>query len=120
MARTLFERYGGFARISRIVSAFYDKILESDVTRPYFDGVDMKRLVDHQTKFISHLMGGPASYTNDQLERAHAHLRISEEAFLEMAALLRETLEDFDFARADVDLILDGIMSRKNFIVSRS
>jgi hypothetical protein len=32
MARTIFERYGGFAKINQVVSSFYDKILDSPVT----------------------------------------------------------------------------------------
>lgn len=72
MRHTIFERYGGFAKVSRIVSSFYDKILESPITSTYFDNIDMRRLIDHQTKFIAYVMGGPASYTNDQLERVHS------------------------------------------------
>jgi hemoglobin len=119
MSRTIFERYGGFAKVSRIVLAFYDKILESPVTRPYFADTDMRRLIDHQTKFIATLMGGPASFTNDHLERVHVHLGITEAAFLEAATLLKETLEDFDFADDDIQLVCDEIMSRKNFVVSK-
>lgn len=119
MRRTIFERYGGFAKLNRVVSAFYDKILESPVTSPYFANTDMRRLVDHQTKFIASVMGGPASYSNEALERAHAHLGITEPAFVEMVTLLEETLEEFGFDDVDVHLIGDEIRSRKNFIVSR-
>jgi hemoglobin len=119
MARSIFDRNGGFARISRVVMAFYDKILSSSITSPYFANTDMRRLIDHQTRFISSVMGGPASYTNDHLERVHARLGITEQAFNEMALLLRETLEDFEFAEDDIQAIVDEIMSRKNFIVTR-
>lgn len=119
VARTIFERYGGFAKISRVVMSFYDRILESPVTSPYFEHTDMRRLIDHQTRFVSYVMGGPASYTNDHLERVHARLGITEEAFNEMTALLRETLEDYDFAGDDIDAVMDEISSRKNFIVAR-
>jgi len=44
---SLFELYGGFASVSKIVMAFYDKILDSDIAGPYFDDVDMKALIDH-------------------------------------------------------------------------
>ena len=37
MASTMFERYGGFATVSKIVSAFYDKVLDSSILAPYFD-----------------------------------------------------------------------------------
>ena len=104
MKQTVFERYGGFASVSRIVMGFYEKVLDSPIASPYFSNTDMKRLIDHQTKFISSLMGGPASYTNEHLERVHERLGITEEALMEIVALLRETLEDFDFADEDVQL----------------
>ena len=119
MKRTIFERYGGFAKISRLVMSFYDKVIDSPLTKPYFSHTDMKRLIDHQTKFIASLMGGPASYTNEHLERVHAHLGITEPAFLEAMELLEETMEDFDFESEDMQLVADEMMSRKNFIISR-
>lgn len=120
MKRTIFERYGGLARISRIVSAMYDKILDSPLTAPYFEGVDMRRLIDHQTRFVATLMGGPASYTNEQLERAHARLGITEPAFAEMVALLGKTLEEFGFADEDIAEVERQMLDRKHLIVARS
>ena len=120
MRRTIFERYGGFSSVSRVVMSFYDKVLDSDVTSPYFAKTDMKRLIDHQTKFIATLMGGPASYTNDHLERVHNHLGITEPAFVESMELLRETLEDHDFEDDDIDQVMNEMMSRKNFVIARS
>jgi hemoglobin len=119
MDRSIFERYGGFSSVSRVVMSFYEKILDSPVTSPYFANTDMKRLIDHQTKFIATVMGGPASYTNEQLERAHARLGITEEAFHEAIELLSETLEDYDFNDEDVRIVADEMMRCKNFIVTR-
>jgi hemoglobin len=119
MARTMFERYGGFSFLSRVVMSFYDKVIESPILNPYFEHIDMRRLIDHQTRFIASIMGGPASYGNDHLERIHARLGVTEAAFSEMVELLTETLEDFDFVDEDVHTVRDEIMSRKNFIVSR-
>lgn len=61
MSQSMFERYGGFAKLSKVM-AFYDRVLDSDVIGDFFEGVDMRRLIDHQTKFISQVMGGPAAY----------------------------------------------------------
>ena len=119
MARTIFERHGGFATASRIVLSFYDKVLDSPVTSPYFAGRDMKRLIDHQTKFIASVLGGPASYSNEHLERVHATLDITEAVFLETVALLKETLEDHDFEDGDIAQVEREFMSRKNFIVAK-
>ena len=118
MRQTVFERYGGFASVSRVVTEFYDRVLDSPVASRYFEHTDMRRLIDHQTRFMSQLMGGPASYTDDQLERVHARLHITEEAFNEVATLLKETLEDMDYEPEDVALVFDQVMARKRYIVS--
>ncbi len=116
---SLFDKYGGFAKISKVVFAFYDKAIDSDVIGPYFEDIDMRQLIDHQTKFIASLMGGPASYTDDQLRRIHAPLDIDRAAFEEMARLLRMTLEDFDLQAADVDSVMNEIQARAEAVISR-
>jgi hemoglobin len=119
MRQTIFERYGGFTRVSRVVISFYDKILDSPVTSPYFSGIDMKRLIDHQTKFFAALMGGLASYTNDHLERVHARLGITEAAFKEALLLMKDTLEEFNFQEEDLQQVVDEMMGCKNYIVAK-
>jgi hemoglobin len=114
---TLFERVGGFAQVRLIVSDFYDRILDSDQLRPYFENVDVRRLIDHQTKFVSALMGGPASYSNDHLTRAHAHLGISPEEYAEMGEIFKETLEDFDVPEVEVERLHAHILSLQNHVI---
>lgn len=118
MARSILDRYGGFPFLSRIVMAFYDRALDSDVLAPYFEDVDMRRLIDHQTKFIAFLMGGPASYTNEHLAQVHARLGIDRPAFDEMLATMRETLEDFEMDEADIGAIVHELRSRAPWVIA--
>lgn len=115
---TIFERYGGFATVSRIVSAFYDQVLDQPDLARYFEKIDMRRLVDHQTKFIASIMGGPASYTNEQLERVHSGMNIREDDYLAVVDILRETLEDFELDESDIAAICSDVLDRKRFIVT--
>jgi hemoglobin len=115
---TIFERYGGFATVSKIVMAFYDKVLESDVAGPYFDDVDMRAQIDHQTKFVAQVMGGPTEYTNETLQSVHARHNIDRAAFDEVTMLLQETLEDFDVDPADIRHVIDEMKSRAAYIIS--
>ena len=119
MSGSLFEKYGGFAAVSKIVSAFYDKVIDSDTIGPYFDDVDMRVQIDHQTKFIASVMGGPASYSDDALRKVHAGHNIDQAAFDEMARLLRETLEEFELQEDDVQHVMHEISSRANLIITR-
>ena len=115
----MFDRYGGFATVRRIVSAFYDKVLESPELAAHFEDVEMRRLVDHQAKFISSLLGGPASFTDEHLRRVHARRGITTGEFRELVGLLRETLEDFDFANEDIANVIDAVRRREGVIVAR-
>ncbi len=117
MVETMFERYGGFAKVSRIVAEFYDRVLNSDVLSEYFVGVDMKRQIDHQTKFFAYLMGGPVAFTDEHLVTVHRRLAITDEAFEELAVVLRETLEDYEVDETDIGVIQSGFVNRRPYIV---
>lgn len=118
MAKTIFDRCGGFANVSKMVMAFYDKVLDSDVIGHHFEDIEISKLVDHQTKFIASVMGGPAAYTDDALHRMHQHLKIDREQFEEMAALLEETLEDFDLEKKDIDEVMAQIRGRARHVIT--
>ncbi|MEO4042051.1 group 1 truncated hemoglobin [Hoeflea sp. CAU 1731] len=115
--KTLFEKYGGFSSVSKVVLAFYDTLLDSDEIGPFFDDIDMSRMVDHQTKFISSLLGGPASYSDVQLRQFHRNLDITNAHFDELKAVLEETLANHGFEPADVRIALEAIEARRELIV---
>lgn len=117
MSASLYDKYGGFSAISRVVMAFYDMVLDSDVLGPYFDGIDMPRLIDHQTKFVASILGGPAAFTDERLEQAHRGLGIRETDFDEMKRLLGLTLDEHGFSVADRTAVLAEIESRRSIIV---
>jgi hemoglobin len=113
-----FERAGGFASVSRLVMTFYDRVLDSELLAPWFETTDMRTLVDHQTKFVASLMGGPAAYSDDALRRVHARLRITRAAFDEMKHLLGEAMEEHGIAEADVAHVMAEIEHRAPVIVN--
>lgn len=114
---SMFERYGGFARVSKVVMAFYDSVLDSDRLWAYFENVDMRRLIDHQTKFIASTMGGPVAFTDERLREVHAHLGIDRGDFDEMTRILAATLEEFGFAPDDVATVIREIEAKAPLIV---
>jgi hemoglobin len=120
MKVTEFDRLGGFSRIRLMVTDFYDRILDAEELHPYFASVDMRRLVDHQTKFFSTVLGGPASFTDEQLARAHARLGIEAGHFHLMADLFRETLEDHGLENPVVDRLVAHILALEPHIVGDS
>ena len=120
MAGTTFEKYGGFATVSRVVMTFYELVLDSDVVGHHFDDVDMARLIDHQTKFISSLMGGPSAMSDDRLQVVHQHLHITDAEFDEIAALLSEAMHEHGMADEDVSDVVRAVDAKRGIIVSRA
>ncbi len=119
MPRSLYEAVGGFSVISRVVLNFYGRVLDSETVSGYFADVDMKRLIDHQTKFICSLLGGPASFSDEQIRHAHRSVQITNDAFNEIAALFSDSLREASLKPADIDLIMGAFEAKRPLIVSQ-
>ncbi|MCV2864202.1 group I truncated hemoglobin [Albidovulum sediminicola] len=117
MTKSLFEKYGGFSVVSKIVLDLYDRLLDDDEVGPFFDEVEMARIVDHQTKFVSSLMGGPASYTDDQISRMHARLTITNAHFDTLQGILLQTLLDHGVSEEDAAAIAAAFEARRTLVV---
>lgn len=120
MAKTIYEKYGGFSAISKIVMDLYDRLLDDDEVGPFFDNVEMNRIIDHQTKFVSSLIGGPASYTDAQIEKMHAHLDIGPLHFEKLKDLLGATLADHGLSPEDVGTVIGEFEKRRNLVTDKS
>ena len=46
---SLYDRLGGFKTVRKIISDFYDRVLDEDDLSPHFAETDMASLIDHQT-----------------------------------------------------------------------
>ena len=113
MEKSLFDKYGGVSTVSKIVLSLYDRLLEDD-------DVDLPKLIDHQTKFVSSLMGGPASFTDDHIARAHRGMVIEHHHFDRLKEIVIETLEDFDVASDDIGTIVGAFEDRRALLIEAS
>ena len=119
MEKSLFDKYGGFSTVSKIVLALYDRLLDDDDVGPFFDDVDLPKLIDHQTKFVSSLMGGPASFSDDHIERAHRHLIVEHHHFDKLKQIVAGTLADFDVETPDIEIILEAFEQRRPLLIEK-
>jgi len=117
MMESLYDKYGGFETVSKVVHGFYDKVLASDSLKPYFEGMDTQRLIDHQTKFFCDIMGGPVAFEGRTLAQIHANMSVTESAFSEVAELLEETFEDFGVEADDIGTLMGIVSDVKEQIV---
>lgn len=114
---SLFHKYGGFSSVGSVVLSFYEKILDTEELVPYFDGIDMERLIGHQTDFLCMILGGPAHYSGRDLRAAHQRLHISEPDFFTVADLLEEALEEAGLEDEDIEAIIKVVAGTKKDIV---
>ena len=94
------------------------RALDSDVVGHFFERVSMARLVDHQTRMIAGLLGGPADIADARLAEAHAHLHADHHHFDEIVALLNETLIEAGFEKRDLAIAVAAVEARRSLIVT--
>lgn len=114
----LFDKYGGVPTVTLIVKSFYKYVFSNYLLKPYFDGIDTNRLIQHQIGFISHLLGKPANTDVEMvLSSSHKGRRISESAFDEILYILNKVLVENKMEEADIKAVEDLVISYKNNIV---
>ncbi len=102
-----------------MISDFYDRVLNNDLLSPFFSQTDMARLIDHQTKFFSSILGGPTSYTTEELREVHEDMAIQEIHFDTLIELVKETLEDNAVDDRHIEVITAELEAYRDCIVSR-
>jgi hemoglobin len=117
-SESLFDKYGGTPAVSKIVHTFYGKILESDEVRHYFEKIDIERLMSHQVKLFSLLLGGPVDYDVSRLRQAHKSFSLTIDDFEEVKGLLEEALEEADMDEDDVETVLETVESHRGSILN--
>ena len=115
---SLFEKYGGFAALYPLVGEFYDAVLESDIVSYIFEPISMDALIEHQTKFLAVIMGGPGEYNDDKLKSAHGKFKITETEWNEVVEILINTLSNFEVEEYDIEILTNLINSKKTLIVT--
>lgn len=118
---TLYDKYGGFDTFNMVVGNFYQKVLDSEELSPYFEKINMEKLISHQTHFISTALGGPESesYSKLNLKAVHAPYKIKEHHFYEVVELLEESLEEAGVEQEDITIIISIISELMDEIISR-
>lgn len=113
----LFDKYGGLRVLRAVIIDFYDRVLDSDVVGHFFEDVDIAKLIDHQTKFFTSVLGGPAEFADQRLANAHRHLNVTHSHFDEITGILADTLADAGFAQNDLNITLSAVEARRSLIV---
>ena len=75
---TFYDRIGGEAFFTDLVSQFYARVAVEPILRPMYPEQDLKGAAQRLQMFLSQYWGGPDKY---QQERGHPRLRMRHAAF---------------------------------------
>jgi hemoglobin len=115
----LFEKYGGTPTVSKVVTNFYGKILSRPHLKAYFAGVPLPKLIQHQVRFMSQVMGQtPGTYNGQSMDMAHQRLNITAAHFGEVAQILETCLNEAGMAAEDLATVMTAVASLQNAVVS--
>ncbi|MGJ7919792.1 group I truncated hemoglobin [Neobacillus sp. LXY-4] len=113
----LYERIGGQQKIGDMVEDFYQSVMKDDSIRGFFHQIDMDKQKNHQTNFLSFVMGGPNQYTGKSLAKAHEGLNTKGEHFDTIVEHLRNTMVQHQLSEQEVEAVLQKISHYRNDIV---
>ncbi|EHN08930.1 Cyanoglobin Hemoglobin-like protein HbN [Patulibacter medicamentivorans] len=117
---TLFEQIGGAPAVAAAVDRFYELVWADELLAPYFTEVDGDQLKRHQRAFLSVALGGNVNaYVGRAMDRAHAGLGITDEAFDRVVGHLVATLQELRVGAEQVAQIGAALAPLRDAIVER-
>jgi hemoglobin len=87
--------------ITRLVDAFYDRVLKDDQLAPHFAGLDFEHHKPKMVAFWSFVLLNESGYTTNVFDK-HIHLKIDKHHFDQWAALFHSTVDGL-FAGENAD-----------------
>lgn len=119
----LYNRVGGNKAMDIAVDVFYRKVLQDDLVSRFFEDVDMEGQRLKQKSFLAMAFGGPYQYSGLDLRKAHGRLvermGLTDEHFDRVAALFRETMEELEISKKEIDEMIAVLESARDDILNR-
>ncbi len=117
---TLYERIGGKEAVNKAVEIFYQKILQDDLIKHFFNDIDMKLQVEKQKSFLTYAFGGPVNYSGKDLASAHSRLvanGLDHKHFDAVAQHLQNTLVQLGLTADLVDEVMQLVGSTRGDVL---
>ncbi|GGW76260.1 group I truncated hemoglobin [Streptomyces griseoloalbus] len=116
--QSLFGQLGGEDAVAAVVDIFYDKVLGDPDLKPYFAGVDLDRLKQHQRRFIGQALGSTRPYSGRSMRKAHEHLAITDAAFGRVVEHLAASLGEAGVDEETIGIVAETLLPLKQDIVT--
>mgnify|MGYP000707282782 CR=1 FL=1 len=124
-SNSLYQRLGGLAPISLVVSDLIDVLLSdpelnrNPAVAAARDRVPAPYLKFQVTAQLCEATGGPCKYTGRGMKEAHAHLNITAGEWQRMIVLLKQVLSKHQVPAQESQELLDIVNATKADIVTR-
>lgn len=102
----LLTQLGGESELRRVIDEMYVRVLSDPMLSPFFDGVEMDKLVRMQTEFMASITAGDIKYTGTDLNRVHAGRGITRQHFTRFVSHLTDALEAHQVSPHAIDQVL--------------
>lgn len=106
---SLYARVGGAQRVHEMVEGFYQRVFADEELRPFFEGVDLKKLRAMQREFFSVALGGPVTYFGKPLAYAHRGRGIERRHLQRFTEHLIATVQELGLSERDFSDVIDRI-----------
>ena len=122
---TLFEKLGGKEAVNLTVDKFYERVLNDDRVKHFFEGIDMKKQRNHQKNFMTYAFGGASHFDGRSMRDAHKRLvedmGLSDEHFDAIAENLVTTLKELGISQDLIDEVATvvGSVQHRNDVLNR-
>ena len=119
MIDNLYDLIGGHRTIKAATERFYEKVLEDDKLRHFFEKTDMAHLRSRQVMFISMLFGGRV-YTGKDIHAAHALARergLNDAHFDLFLEHFRAALEEVGVKPENAEKVMKPLESKRRAVL---
>jgi truncated hemoglobin YjbI len=119
MIEDLFELVGGPSTVTAATERFYERVLQDDNLRQFFESVDMAQLRSRQAMFVSMLLAGTV-YTGKNIHDAHAssrHHGLNDVHFNLFLDHFRAALEEVGVKAENAEIIRKRLESQRGTVL---
>jgi hemoglobin len=121
MIEDLFELIGGPTTIEAATRRFYERVLQDDNLRQFFEGADMPQLQSRQAMFVSMLLSGTV-YTGKNIRDAHVRSRrhgLNDAHFDLFLEHFRAALEEAGVESKNAEIIRKRLESQRATVLDK-
>jgi hemoglobin len=115
--KPLYERLGGRAAISAVVTDIVELHFSEPLTKPLTAGVDKQNLIRLVVEFLCKGAGGSEKYTGRDMVSAHAHLNMTDVHFMAAGDQIVRSLQKHNVPEPEAQEVLCLIIAHHDDVI---